>query len=585
VKLPENQGARHGFFRDLIRTIELPSRQDRRERFRRMRGLNLTGTDTLDRARYNALKEWEQLSTSLVYASENLQFGMTVPPYYGDRWDEELVLAREELHRLWFDGDATEVANQVVSQAHYADSSIAKLIVNRNEASLAIIADPSDFGVGDEHLPIEQQEVFVHWYSASLPTFWRMIHASEMDEEARKIAWARAEAHATPYEDNKNDNLPPAVQSLILASASPTMVGNVQSVRDTMLAIPQSRTPVVQLAELWVWDDRAGRLCKACLERKESWRHAWPSNAGGHTFDPGDYVPDWRVVTNFLATEAILYEPVNPLGIEGHAFFPLTLGPMPGYTWGIAPQEHLVGLQLWRERNLAELDLRDQLDVDPPLAMYGVPSRDGETSKAWRKPGGDIFLTMPNSKVDPVKPAPLPDKFEFIREIDGMLRAMQGIPKSMAGQADQAQRSGDQTIATAMLGAGPTLSRAMLVEDWLEHVATAMMRLHRNLLDRPLVKSDGTRFLLRQMPSDFIARVWAHSASPIYTEHLTQKALIAHKQKLIDGRDALTFLNLPGTDMLLRTQKKLEKAQGEQTEKVISLKEKEVEAKVLRAMK
>jgi hypothetical protein len=111
------------------------------------------------------------------------------------------------------------------------------------------------------------------------------------------------------------------------------------------------------------------------------------------------------------------------------------------------------------------------------------------------------------------------------------------------------------------------------------------MRLHRNLLDRPLVKSDGTRFLLRQMPSDFIARVWAHSASPIYTEHLTQKALIAHKQKLIDGRDALTFLNLPGTDMLLRTQKKLEKAQGEQTEKVISLKEKEVEAKVLRAMK
>jgi hypothetical protein len=37
--------------------------------------------------------------------------------------------------------------------------------------------------------------------------------------------------------------------------------------------------------------------------------------------------------------------------------------------------------------------------------------------------------------------------------------------------------------------------------------------------------------------------------------------------------------------MLLRTQKKLEKAQAEQSDKIVKLKEKETEAKVLKAMK
>jgi len=166
-----------------------------------------------------------------------------------------------------------------------------------------------------------------------------------------------------------------------------------------------------------------------------------------------------------------------------------------------------------------------------------------------------------------------------------MQREMQGIPKAMTGGGDPGMRSGEQPVAQAMLGAGPTLARTMLVERWLEPLATAQMRLHRNILDRPLVKNDKSKFLLRQMPGDFVARVWAHSASPVYTEHLTQKALLARKTKDIGGDDFLTFLNLPGTDMLRRKHRKLEQAQAQQSEKVLAMKEKETEAKVLKAMK
>src|SRR2546423_472169 len=143
MELPRDQTKRDATYRGIIRDAELPSRSDRRERFRRMRQLFLTGTDGADRAKFNGLKEWSSLSSSLIYAQENLQFGLTTPPYYGDKWDQELAIAREELHRLWFDGASAPVASMAVQQAHYADTAIVKLFISRNEPTLDVVSDPS----------------------------------------------------------------------------------------------------------------------------------------------------------------------------------------------------------------------------------------------------------------------------------------------------------------------------------------------------------------------------------------------------------------------------------------------------------
>src|SRR5437762_2846185 len=164
MELPTRKEERDRIYRDVIRRCELPSRPDRRERFRRLRALALTGTDSGDRARFNALTEWISLSTSLIYASEGVQFGVTYPPYYGGQWDEETVLAREELHRLWFDGASAGIAQEAVTQAHFSDTAIVKLFVSRNEVQIDVISDPSDVAVGDEHLRWDQQEILVHWF-------------------------------------------------------------------------------------------------------------------------------------------------------------------------------------------------------------------------------------------------------------------------------------------------------------------------------------------------------------------------------------------------------------------------------------
>jgi len=598
VEIPGDARERRELYINAMRAAELASRTERRDRFRKFRALQLTGTETTDRARYNALREWVRRSSSMIYNAKGILLDLIYPPYYGgqdparlttDEIEHMTEIAREELTRMWMDSDMPTVCGQAVAQAHYADTSLVKLFVSRNEVSLGLIADPSDVCVGDERLPWSQQEVICHFYSVSLPYFRRLIQGVP-DARRRAAMWDSAKTQATRATEARGEVLPGALPRLILASASPTLVGSVVNTTDTMLAQPKSREEVVTLCEIWIWDDAARRLCAQCYERRGSWRHheAWVSKGVGHAFEDGDTAPDWRVVTIFDPTLDILWDPINPLGIDGHAFFPLCLEPdsQANYIWGVCPMETLIGPQMEHEQILAQDAMRDELDVNPPMSFYGVGgSRDGEMSKGWRKPGADIQLTSPHAKVEFHRPPPLPDKYDRGDRVQARMRLLQGIPKAMTGETDPSMRAGEQMQSAAMLGAGPTLDHAMVVESWVEAIATAAFRVQRNILDRPLVKDDGSRFLLRQMPGDFVAHVWSHTTSPVYSEHITQKAVVAKKLGVIDDEDFLLYLNLPNTDKVRRKSKKLAKAKAESQEKVIELKDREVRAKEAKALK
>ena len=124
-------------------------------------------------------------------------------------------------------------------------------------------------------------------------------------------------------------------------------------------------------------------------------------------------------------------------------------------------------------------------------------------------------------------------------------------------------------MAMAMLGAGPTLRNAQQVEDWLEGVGTAMLRLQRRTSGKYLIKPDGSKFLLAQMPGEFVARVWAHSSSPLYQQQLLQKAVLAKDKGAIDAESFLEFLDLPMTDVFLKAKaRKLAESQAAQRERV-----------------
>jgi len=309
---------------------------------------------------------------------------------------------------------------------------------------------------------------------------------------------------------------------------------------------------VIQLAELWVRDDEA---------------------------------KEWRVATFLVPGESIMWDPLNPLNPGEHPFHELQLDPTPGYAWGKAPLTDLIPLQEWREQKIADLDEREGRQIDPPMLFKGFATVDGEKAKLFRRRGGNIATNVPNAEVTPFAPQPLPEPFGMVHEIDSEFAQDGDLPRSLMGQGEPGGTQSRDPMAQAALGSGPTLVKAMIVENWLQDIATAQLRLHRRISGRTIRQATGSEFLLAQMPADVVARVWAHSASPLYAQQVIQKALIAKQAGAIDNEDLLLFLDLPMTETLLHKQRHLADAQSKMKEKAIELKEQETRAKVLKATK
>lgn len=552
MKIPAKESERHALYRNTIRQCEV-SRSDRRARVRRLRGFLLIGSDDDVRVRYNKLEEYVKFSAAYIYAENSTKFGIAYPPHYGDAWVEELEAFREELHRYWHDSSAGSIFGLGVKWAHAWDTAVFKLLMTQNEPELTLIPDPSDIGVWNEYVNSwDRQEAIVHWYTIDTASFrrWVMPHP-----RGRELA-DQAETHATPGYEAHHEILPATIQRLILAAATPNMIGAVQASPDLAMALPRVAAPIVRMAELWIWDDD---------------------------------LKDYRVVQNFLPNEDIIFDVPNPLLTGRHAFYDLCLDPVPGYLWGRAPIESLLRLQKWREGKMDALDLRDDLTLDPPIFFEGMSTIDGEKAKAFRRPGGNITTATPNAKFTPMIPPPQPDPFGFIEQIDQMFAKLGGLPRAMQGETMAGVRSADQTLMQAILGSGPTMDYAMRTEKALEAIATDLMRLHRRTSTAKLKTSRGEAFLLSQLPDDFVARVWGHSSSPLYAQQTVEKAVLATQLKAMDPESLLDYLDLPLTENLKAKARIAMAGQIETQQRLLAVKEKEAESKAtstkLRALK
>lgn len=538
--LPFDPKKRAALYRNKIRECEA-SREDRRAHGQRLRLWYLTGSDTGSRARYNRLKEHVENSSSDIYSAESLRFGVVLPPQYGDTWIEEEAVAGDEIHRLWHDGDAGLIAGVAAKWAHVYPTVVAKVIIDDNEPVVQLIADPADVGVLRESVDSwQRQEALCHWYSLDLASFRRLV--ANHPDAANLVALA--EEHAAPNRgQTATDVLPSAIQNIIIAQASPNMIGAVRNLA-APVAMPQEVEPVVDLAELWIWDDE---------------------------------IENYRVVTNFLPTERILWNPRNPLLPGQHPFHPLSLDPTLGYLWGESILETLLLLQQWRSERMDGVDFLLQKQLRPPLFGSGISGIMEEKMKALRHPDGIFTNPLPGGDVKPIVPPMPPNAFQHIDAIDRMFDRAAGKTSATRGEADQLTRSGEQAIAQAMLGAGPTLARAMIMEDWIESVATALLRLKMRTCTTALRKPNGEEFLLSQIPDEYTVRVSAHSASPIYQQQTFQKALLLKREGAIDNESLIRMAGVPLEDILRAKARELAKAQATVMERRLGIAEKKAE--------
>jgi hypothetical protein len=124
------------------------------------------------------------------------------------------------------------------------------------------------------------------------------------------------------------------------------------------------------------------------------------------------------------------------------------------------------------------------------------------------------------------------------------------------------------------------LADAAQVEACAGEIMTQLLRMERRRSDVWVFKSTGEKFLLSQLPADFVARVIAHSASPLYASKIRQVAMILKREGAI-GLETFVQMLLPEFgDILAPEARRREKAQGEAAEKKQEMTEQVVEARI-----
>ena len=216
--LPANKTERYGVYRNVIRECGV-SRETRRATDITLRQWYLAGSDTGRMARHNKLLEHLAFSSSYLYSPTSVRFGVVLPPHYGEEWIPECDAAKEELHRLFHDSDASLIFDQIVTWAHVYGTMIGKVIVSSGDPVLDLITNPSDIGVHNESSnDWDTQEAIVHSYYLELPRFCRMVAAHPRANELIRMG----EEHAMPGYEATQDTLPPAIQrQIVLSQASP----------------------------------------------------------------------------------------------------------------------------------------------------------------------------------------------------------------------------------------------------------------------------------------------------------------------------------------------------------------------------
>lgn len=582
--LPKPGKERDQLVRNLIRACEA-SRGQREGANRTWRNAYLTGRVDGHRARYNKLREHVKESAADLYAPESTRFAVSLPRRYGDMFLPEQETAREDFHDLWSQSKADLVFAQIVEWAHVYPTTIGKVTLNRNRPSLVFV-EPSSIGVLHEEIPQwENQEAICHWYTMTLPSFERMVMQAVPDRTRALELIESAHEHRETIGSRIGDTLPTGV-SLILSQAQPTMTGVVPGLPDVTSPLePLTSSPVIRLAELWVWDDEAvTQICSRCREPHAVRDKDLAASIYGHDLEEEHKHGEWRIFLMMLPTEDVLWDTVNSLLPGEHPFQTLSLAPVPGFLWGDSPLDPILALQMWHEDWLEQLRTLFDLNADPPRVAIGLQGLTDEKMKILRAAGGDIAVPQMQGDIKPMAPPMPPDGVDWLSEIGRMLARMAGRPAPMSSQYDASSRTGEQDLVRAMLGAGPTLTNAMRVEAALSATATAIWRLHRRVYPHPLyMPSSEQRFYLSQIPADAIIKVAGHTQSPVFQQQLMPKIQLAGQLQWLDAKGGLALLNLPLADELKAGARQMQQIMADRGERIQKNKDLDTQAKVLSA--
>lgn len=530
MKIPKDPAERMAFFRDLLTKVNY-TRGERRSRYNILRSFYLYGygPDTSGAIGYNKIYPHIDQLASFMFAGETTRFNIelgesvNIDPKIGE--GRKVPAMNRALQKEWQHSGSDTLFGQAVRWASCYGSMFWKARWKGDGPNAdtdggidPCLVEPHNFSVlREDEQGLENQEAFSHSYLMTKSQIANKLKAAEH----KRINEIMSRVVGSPRSATQTANVS---DRIIVSAIQPNIVGSLEGgvwfgLQDNYR--PKTMEELVELNELYVWDDEFGDYTVVTIA------------------DPDEILWDRPLANMFLKNES--------------PFTQVCPNPASDYFWGYSEVERLIPLQTLRNERMTQIRHMLELQAKPPKSASGFESPIDEMALALDSPNGLAVSSMPGGKIDSHQPTIPDDLYKEIREIDIMFDEMSGLTNVNQGRGEAGVRSAGHAAQLSKLGSSRAKNRALVIEDALEKIATKYVHIMKRYSRRKLRADgqDGEQFIANQFTGDFMAKVDAHSNSPIFMEDQTALAFKLLEVGAIDKEELLQLVEVPMRDLLL----------------------------------
>jgi hypothetical protein len=534
VIIPGEYGARYAFYCDVMKKC-MQSRAERRARYNTLRMFYSYGADpgTTQGPVYNKIFSSVDQIASFMYSQETTRFtielGESVSTDTKVGETRKIPAIKHSLAKEWNASNTDIVFGSCVLWSFALGSMFIKTIPGTQGAILPGVVDPEDFSVFREDvMGLHNQEAFVHSYLISKSQLDNELTMGEHKRRAEILDKVRGSPRAAQNGEGS------VFDKIVVSAVQPNIVGSLRGgmwANMTQFARAKVAEPMIEMSELYVFDDS---------------------------------IDDYRLVTLAQPEELIWDRPLGRAFLKNELpFVQICPSPNPHYFYGDAEVERLIPLQEKLNRRLEEIDHLLELQAKPPKSASGYQSPIDEIALAMDTPNGMVNTDMPGAKMDVHSPQIPDDLYREVHEIIAMFEDVIGLTSVNQGRGEAGVRSQGHAAQLSRLGSARIKKRALVIEDSLEKLATLYVQIKRRYDKRRMRATEGEEFTAAQFTDDFIAKVDAHSNSPIFMEDQTALAFKLFEVKAIDRDELLDLVEVPMRELLKeRLKSKIEPAEA-----------------------
>ena len=554
--IPSDPVKRLAFYDDLI--VECSrSRRERMEFYTMLRNYYLFGTSDIAGCAYNKIASTIETRWSFMYAPSGTRFSLHLGSSAPKEEIFKVAPLVHELNDQWRAGNSHLVFDLGGKWSHVFGCIIFKMLWKRGTARTYLV-EPQQFGVlREDKNDLRDQEAFCHFY-----TITHTQLESDLEGHPRKKE-IMERVLAGPISEDSEQRLDSGVSRLIVASQVATasaagvggsVDGGIPSALSTYDYSPQVEAPLVDMIELYVWNDE---------------------------------ISDYQMVT-MAGLNNIVFDR-KQTGVSGIPPF-VKLAPeanLYDYFWGASYVAKLAKLQDWRTDRVNEIRRILAKQANPPLAFSGFGGISDEKWAGMQSAGGLLSSMTPGGKVDNLAPTMPPNIFAELDQIDKMFDDAAGIGHILQGKGEPGVRSKGQADLLARLGSARPKAAAVVIEEAAEDLATLVLRAIQDnskqrftamIPKRPGIIStllgkfnEGTSnegtpliFTAEQFTNDFEVKVDAHSSSPIFFEDRKIDANELFDRKAITRARLIEAYDPADKQLVLEELKEIEEKEAQQ---------------------